>query len=158
MDNTQQVVSELITVMLAALSDRGYFVSPQCAPVGASYRKHVFWLPKRNDEENKVIVLSATATMVGDCDLSSGLSIAAVPEQLTGILRADPAGFYQIDRPHNQYAIRGLSCDNYPPKTYVLRLTDNNLPYSSNNPIVIHAHEDIDIAYTVEDKVAVTGS
>jgi serine protease inhibitor ecotin len=152
MSKNEKVMNDIFNSMLAALRRWDYYASPEFAPVSESYRKHVFWLPKRDNEENFSIEIEAVVTMVGDCDPS----VSVFPKFLDGVLFADLSGHYQIDKPHNRYANRLVSCPNKPAKTYRMRLSENEIFYSSSRPIVIHAHQDIDISYRVVARVADT--
>lgn len=67
------------------------------------------------------------------------------------------AGYYQIDRPHPQHSHLKrprLTCGSLPRRRHPLYLHNNVLNYSSSNPIVIHAHEDINVSYVVQEKRA----
>ena len=156
MDITQSVISEIVTAVVAALDARPSVdtpiapcVNPPDRPenvwVAPTYRKHIFWLDKRNDEDSLVVVIHGGVLMDNDCAV-----YVAMPG-VGGELRMTDEGYYQIDRPHHT---RALTCGSLPRRRHPLYLLNNVLNYSSGNPIVIHAHEDIDVSYVVQEKRA----
>lgn len=157
MDTTQSVISEIVTAVMAALEAKPTVDNPiapcvnppelpdrpENALVPSGYRKHIFWLDKRNNEESLVVVIHGGILMDNDC------VVYVVMPGVDGELRMNDAGYYQIDSPR---PTRLLTCGSLPRRRHPLYLRNNVLNYSSGNPIVIHAHEDIDIKYVVQEK------
>lgn len=151
MENEQNVIHE--TVTLETLRDRGYSELPENIRVEAPYRKHVFWLPQRASAQTLVARIQARITVVGECYFGTGSGMGG--NCFYGELLTTPEGYFQIDKPYDLNTHR-LQCG-YDTKTYDLILRDSLLACSSSRPIVIHAHEDIDIQYTVEARPAESG-
>ncbi|WP_248749893.1 ecotin family protein [Pseudomonas sp. MWU15-20650] len=152
MDITPHVISEIVTTVLAALHSTDAVDSPENAPVKDPYRKHIFWLEERDDAESLVVAIRANITVKGDCRAQ----VLHVSEpHLVGRIAATPAGYFQIETPDNEFTPR-LRCRLVPGRARPLWLLgDNMLEYSSDKPIVIHAHKDIDLWYEVHEKPAV---
>ncbi|QOY72759.1 ecotin family protein [Pseudomonas sp. OST1909] len=164
MDITQSVISEIVTAVVAALDSTptieppitpcvnspGTPNRPENAWVPPAYRKHIFWLDKRNNEESLVVVIHGGILMDNDC------ADYIVMPGVGGELRMTDAGYYQIDRPHPHSHLKRprLTCGSLPRRRHPLYLHNNVLNYSSSNPIVIHAHEDINVSYVVQEKRA----
>ncbi|MEG8231081.1 ecotin family protein [Pseudomonas orientalis] len=161
MDITQSVISEIVTAVLAALDATPSINNPitpcvnppelpdrpENAWVPPTYRKHIFWLDKRNNEESLVVVIHGRVLMDNDC------AVYVVMPGVDGELRMTDEGYYQIDSPHpGSYLRPRLTCASLPRRRHPLYLRNNVLNYSSSNPIVIHAHQDIDIKYVVQEK------
>jgi serine protease inhibitor ecotin len=123
-------------------------------PVKPPYRKHVYWPPKRDNAEALVISIEARVSVTEDCDFSKSL----IAKVMYGALIADPAGYYRLDKPNDQSHARLISCGREKTRVYEFLLNDSLLAYDSRRPIVIHAHEDIDLSYSVKNKPAGFGS
>ncbi|WP_277759623.1 serine protease [Pseudomonas sp. A34-9] len=151
MQNVQDIITETVTTALTALNPTDWFFNPQNAPVREPYRKHIIWLKKRNDEDKLVVVINASVTVEGDCNPFP----TYFPRTLLGELLKSASGYYQIAPPPALFP-GNPQCLNAPDQTIRLMLMGNGLPYASRYPIVIHAHEDIDISYEVQDKTEAT--
>ncbi|AZE53379.1 hypothetical protein C4K03_1208 [Pseudomonas synxantha] len=149
MDITPHVISEIVTTVLAALRTTNTVDSPENAAVKAPYRKHIFWLQERDDEENLVVAIQAKITVKNDCNTQ----VLHVSEpRLVGTITATPAGYYQVETPDNEFTPR-LRCTFVPARTRPLWLRgDSVIEYASDKPIVIHAHKDIDLSYEIQEK------
>lgn len=151
MENEPDIIHQPVT--LEALQGAGYSERPEDIRVKAPYRKHVFWLPRRDNAQALVVRIQALISVIGECNF--GTDCAMGGKLFVGNLHANAAGYFQIDKPYDLLMPR-LQCGSSA-KTYDLVLRDNQLAYSSRYPIVIHAHEDIDIHYTVEARPEETG-
>lgn len=155
MENNQIIIHDLATVEM--LRNRGYSELPENIQVETPYRKHVFWLPRHDNAQEHVVRIQARITVVGDCNFGAG----CVPggNILLGELSTTPEGYFQIDKPHSEprRRLEILLCSAHT-KSYDLILRDSLIAYSSSRPIVIHAHESIDIHHTVEARPAVSAN
>ncbi|WP_368862226.1 hypothetical protein [Pseudomonas sp. Xaverov 259] len=107
-------------------------------------------MDKRDDEDRLVVVIHGGILMDNDC------AVYMVMPGVGGELHRTDAGYYQIERLHSHSDLMSptLTCSSLPRRRHPLYLSNNVLNYSSGNPIVIHAHEDIDVSYEVEEKRA----
>lgn len=148
MESEQSVIHD--TVTLETLRDRGHSELPENIRVEAPYRKHVFWVPRRDSAHTLVARIRARITVVGECNFGTDCGMGG--NFFYGGLLETPEGYFQIDKPYDLSTHR-LQCG-HDSRTYDLILRDGLIACSSTRPIVIHAHEDIDIDYTLEDKPA----
>ncbi|MFG6204536.1 serine protease [Pseudomonas retamae] len=160
MQNEPDIIHQPVT--LEALQGAGYNERPEDSRAMAPCRKHVFWLPKRDNEQALVVRIQARITVMQGCSFATdcGMGGNVFIEELV----ASAAGYFQIDMPFDlktqrlpyphQIEVRG-QCDPVA-KSYDLILRNSQIAYSSKLAIVIHAHEDIDIHYTVEARPAET--
>lgn len=154
MENEQYIIHDSVT--LDMLRDRGCSELPENIRVEAPYRKHVFWLPRRNNTQGLVVRIQARITLVGECNLVTDCGMGG--NFFVGELLTTAQGYFQIDKPDNlnRNWFRSSCGDNI--KSYELILRDRLIAYSSSRPIVIHAHESIDIHHTVEVRPVAPGN
>jgi serine protease inhibitor ecotin len=145
MENIQRVVFDTVTTTLAALGATDKVARAENAPVIQSYRKHIIWLKKRNDEASLEVVIKGDFTWSADCN-----RISMQPLRL----HKAPSGYYELDYP--LYDTTRMACPITQERTMVLAIPDNVFTYSSSKPIVIHAYQAIDISYEVQPKAAAT--
>jgi serine protease inhibitor ecotin len=148
MENERNIIHEPVTQEI--LRDRDYSERPENIRIKAPDRKHVFWLPRRDDAQTLVVRIQARITVIGECNFWTDCGMGG--NLFFGDLEAIPEGYYKVHKPY-ELTTQRLQCGR-DAKTYKLILRDSLLAYSSTVPIVIHAHEDIDINYTVEARPA----
>jgi serine protease inhibitor ecotin len=147
MDHSESIISGIVNAVVTALRSTGYFESAENAIVNAPYRKHIIWLKKRSDEASLEVLIKAEITRSVDCNVTT---------TLPGILHKESLGYFRLDLPITMSTRKG--CPVTHEETMSLVLTDNTFDYSSRYPIVIHAHENIDISYSIEKKrTAISG-
>lgn len=145
MENTQKIIFDTVATTLAALRDGNNIALPENAPTLTGYRKHIIWLKRTHNEENKEVVINAEVTINRDCN-----SITLLPRKL---LLVSP-GYYQIDYPPITGTLMGCAFTHS--ETLSMPLEDNVLAYDSAKPIVLHVHQEIDISYAVRNKIPTT--
>jgi len=143
MDHSESIISGVINAFVTALRSTGYFESAENAMVNAPYRKHIIWLKKRSDEASLEVVIKAEITRSIDCNVTT---------TLPGKLHKEPLGYFRLDLPITLSTRKG--CPVTHEETVPLVLTGNTFDYSSRQPIVIHAHANIEISYAIEKKSA----
>ena len=88
MENEPEIIHQPVT--LDALQDAGYSERPEDIRVKAPYRKHVFWLPRRDNAQALVVRIQALITIIGDCNF--GTDCAMGGKLFVGNLLANAAG------------------------------------------------------------------
>jgi serine protease inhibitor ecotin len=143
MDHSESIISGIVNAVVTALRSTGFFESAENSIVSAPYRKHIIWLKKRSDEASLEVLIKAEITRSVDCNVTT---------TLPGRLHKESLGYFRLDLPITLSTRKG--CPVTHEETVSLVLTDNTFDYSSRQPIVIHAHEHIDISYAIEKKRA----
>lgn len=156
MDMFTSAIIEAGIDTLSALADADHATCLEHQPLENGYRKFVFFLKKRPDEEQLEVRINARISLLYDCNMSDYLR----REGLESNLEKTTAGYYRLARP--LYASTKMGCP--PPKhveTHKLKGQGYTLPYNSNTPIVIHAFagfdpkEDVHISYDIIEKAAI---
>ena len=141
---------------LSALTDVDHATCIEHQPLESGFRKFVFFLKKRPDEENLEVRVNARISLLYDCNMSDFFR----HQGLESNLEKTAAGYYRLDRPF--YTSTRMGCP--PPQhveTHKLQGQGYTLPYNSSTPIVIHAFagfdpkEDVYVSYDIVEKGAV---
>lgn len=143
MENINSIIAETVTATLAAIHSSDHVARAENAPVTRLYRKHVIWLNKRSDEAGLNVVVHAELSRAADCN-----QVVVLPSKLM----QTPSGYYRLDYP--VIVTSKVACPVSHVETLSLTLADNRFAYCSKTPIVIHAHEDIQISYEVQERMA----
>lgn len=131
---------------LSALIDTGN-VPPENVPVESGFRKYVFKLPTRPNEENLCVEINLWEMSITD-DNSHTTPWAELEKTKSGVYVAKKTSQASSFRtPRYWYAVNHMVIG----KGHIL-------PYDSHQPIVIHAPLSMQVSQTVKDKVVIDES
>lgn len=137
---------ETFAATFHALSNGRSQVAPQDFPVERSYRKFIFNLESRENEDEFEVVIKAKFM-----DFRDACNSYNPPS--TSLIKA-PAGYYFIDRPISSKTAMACADKTLRAELFDIALSDNRFPYNSHAPIVIHAFHGIHVEHEVVAKAA----
>ncbi|MFC3941869.1 MULTISPECIES: ecotin family protein [Pseudomonas] len=148
MDMLTSAIIEAGIDTLSALTDVDPTACIEHQPLENGFRKFVFFLKKRPDEDDLEVRINARISLFHDCNQRS---IEKTDLEKTA------AGYYRIDQPVYTKTRMGCKLRTYT-ETDTLYGDGYTLPYDSSTPIVIHAfagfdpREDVYVGYDVIHK------